>query len=222
MAISGIYQMEDDGVINPDTIQLVPGSIIPKAMGSQGLQPIQAAGRFDVAQLVLSDMRLNIKRALYNDMLGNPDKTPATATEVAERMADLSRRIGSAFGRLQAELVQPVLQRVIYILKKQGRIEVPSVNGREVKVRSVSPLAQAQSNQDISSVARFLELVGGAFGPEMLQLLVDGEQTAIHLAKKFGVPESLIRDEEQRRQIAALAQQMAQQQQGQMIGEPEG
>lgn len=217
MAISGIYQMEDDGVINPDTIQLVPGSIIPKAMGSQGLQPVQAAGRFDVAQLVLSDMRLNIKRALYNDMLGNPDKTPATATEVAERMADLSRRVGSAFGRLQAELVQPVLQRVIYILKKQGRIEIPTVNGREVKIRSVSPLAQAQANSDISNVARYLQLVGGVFGPEMLQLLIDGEQTAIHLAKKFGVPESLIRDEEQRKQIAAMAQQIAQQQQGMMV-----
>ena len=212
MAISGIYQMEDDGVINPDTINLVPGSIIPKAMGSAGLQPINAAGRFDVAQLVLGDQRLNIKRALFNDMLGDPDKTPATATEVAERMADLSRRMGSAFGRLQAELIQPVLQRVIYILKKQGRIEVPTVNGREIKVRSVSPLAQAQANQDISSVARFLELVGGVFGPEMLQVLIDSEQTAVHLAKKFGVPESLIRDEEQRKQIAALAQQMAQQQ----------
>jgi hypothetical protein len=212
MSISGIYQMEDDGVINPDTIQLVPGSIIPKAMGSQGLQPIQAAGRFDVAQLVLSDMRLNIKKALYNDMLGNPDKTPATATEVAERMADLSRRMGAAFGRLQSELVQPVLQRVIYILKKQGRIEVPTVNGREVKIRATSPLAQAQANQDISSVARFLELVGGVFGPEMLQLLIDGEETAVHLAKKFGVPERLIRDVEQRKQIAAIAQQMAQQQ----------
>ena len=68
MAISGIYQMEDDGVVNPDTIQLVPGSIIPKAMGSAGLQPINAAGRFDVAQLVLGDMRQNIKRALYNDL----------------------------------------------------------------------------------------------------------------------------------------------------------
>jgi hypothetical protein len=213
MAISGIYQMEDDGVINPDTIQIVPGSIIPKAMGSQGLQPINAAGRFDVAQLVLSDMRLNIKRALYNDMLGNPDKTPATATEVAERMADLSRRMGAAFGRLQSELVQPVLQRVIYILKKQGRIELPTVNGREVKIRSTSPLAQAQANQDISSIARFLELVGNSFGPEMLQLLIDGEQTAVHLAKKFGVPDSLIRDEEQRKQIAAMAQQLAQQQQ---------
>tara|TARA_R110002111_G_scaffold166748_1_gene232614 strand:- start:340 stop:924 length:585 start_codon:yes stop_codon:yes gene_type:complete len=181
-------------------------------MGSAGLQPIQAAGRFDVGQLVLGDMRLNIKRALYNDMLGDPNKTPATATEVAERMADLSRRMGSAFGRLQAELVQPLLQRVVYILKKQGRIEVPTINGREVKIRSVSPLAQAQSNQDISTVARFLELIGGVFGPEMLQLLVDGEKTAIHLAKKFGVPESLIRDEDQRKQIAALAQQMAEQQ----------
>ena len=214
MAISGIYQMEDDGVINPDTIQLVPGSIIPKAMGSSGLQPIQSAGRFDVAQLVLSDMRLNIKNALYNDMLGNPDRTPATATEVAERMADLSRRMGAAFGRLQSELVQPVIQRVIYILKKQGRIELPTVNGREVKIRATSPLAQAQANQDITTVARFLEMVGGAFGPEMLQLLIDGEESALYLAKKFGVPERLIRDKEQRKQIAALAQQMAQQQQG--------
>ncbi len=212
MAISGVYQMEDDGVINPDTINLVPGSIIPKAMGSAGLQPIQAAGDFNVAQLILSDMRLNIKRALYNDMLGNPDRTPASATEVAERMADLSRRIGSAFGRLQAELVQPVLQRVIYILKKQGRIEVPTVNGREVKVKSVSPLAQAQANQDISSIARFLELVNGTFGPEMTMVLINSEETAAHLAKKFGVPDSLIRDEEERKQIVAMMQQMQQQQ----------
>jgi hypothetical protein len=145
-------------------------------------------------------------------MLGNPDRTPASATEVAERMADLSRRIGSAFGRLQAELVQPVLQRVIYILKKQGRIEVPTVNGREVKVKSVSPLAQAQANQDISSIARFLELVNGTFGPEMTMVLINSEETAAHLAKKFGVPDSLIRDEEERKQIVAMMQQMQQQQ----------
>ena len=219
MSISGIYQMEDDGIINPDTINLVPGTIIPKAMGSAGLQPINAAGRFDVAQLVLGDMRKNIREALYMNMLGDPDKTPASATEVAERMADLSRRMGAAFGRLQAELVQPVLQRVIYILKKQGRIELPTVNGREVKVRSVSPLAQAQANQDITSVARYLELVGGTFGPEMLQLLIDSEQVAVYLSKKFGVPESLIRDEEQRRQITAIMQQAAQQQGMQLGGE---
>ena len=221
MAISGIYQMDDDGIINPDTINLVPGTIIPKSPTSGGLQPVQAAGRFDVADIVLSDMRLNIKRALYNDMLGNPDRTPASATEVAERMADLSRRIGSAFGRLQAELVQPVLQRVIHILKKQGRIDLPTVNGREVKIRSVSPLAQAQSNQDITAVANFLEMVNTYFGGDMTNLLIDTEGAAVHLAKKFGIPDNLIRDENQRKEIVAMMQQMqALQQQEQQAGPP--
>ena len=213
MAISGIYQMDDDGVVNTDTINLVPGTIIPKAMGSAGLQPIKAAGDFNVANLVLGDMRSNIKRALYNDMLGDPNKTPASATEVAERMADLSRRIGSAFGRLQAEMVQPILQRVVYILKKQGRIELPTINGREVKVKSVSPLAQAQANQDISSVSRYLQLVGQTFGPEILNVLIRSDDVAVYLAKKFGVPDSLVRDDVERQQIIAAAQQYQQAQQ---------
>ena len=157
-------------------------------------------------------MRNNIKKALYNDMLGNPDRTPASATEVAERMADLSRRMGSAFGRLQAEMVQPVLARVVHILKKQGRIELPTLNGRQIKVKSISPLAQAQANSDISAIARWLELVGGAFGPQVVNLLVNSEQTAAHLAKKFGVPDTLIRDVAERQQTVAAAQQMAQQQ----------
>ena len=207
--------MEDDGVINVDTINLVPGSIIPKAAGSSGLQAVQSAGSFDVANLILSDMRMNIKRALYNDMLGNPDRTPASATEVTERMADLSRRVGSAFGRLQAELVQPVLQRVVYILKKQGRISLPTVNGREVKVRSVSPLAQAQSNQDINSIAQFLQLIQANFGPQMTNMLINTEKSAVYLARKFGVPDSLVRDEQERKQIAEMMQQMAQMQQQQ-------
>ena len=125
--------------------------------------------------------------------------------------------IGSAFGRLQAEMVQPVLQRVVYILKKQGRIEMPVINGREVKVRSVSPLAQAQANQDISSVARYLQLVGGTFGPEVLNLLINSEDTALYLAKKFGVPDTLVRDSVERQQLLQAAQQVAQaQQQGQI------
>tara|TARA_R110000822_G_scaffold45294_8_gene121237 strand:- start:1842 stop:3395 length:1554 start_codon:yes stop_codon:yes gene_type:complete len=215
MAISGVYQMDDDGIINTDTINLVPGTIIPKAMGSAGLQPIKNAGNFDVANLVLNDMRTNIKRALYNDMLGDPNKTPASATEIAERMADLSRRIGSAFGRLQAEMVQPVLQRVVYILKKQGRIELPNVNGREVKVRSVSPLAQAQANQDISAVSRYLQMVGGTFGPEVLNVLINSEDVALYLAKKFGVPDNLVRDKVERQQLLEAAQKYQQQQQQQ-------
>jgi hypothetical protein len=207
MAISGIYTMEDDGVVNPDTVRLLPGTIIPVAAGSGGLKSIQSAGSFDVAQLVLSDMRGNIKRALYNEMLGNPDRTPMSATEVTNRMADLSRQIGAAFGRLQAELVNPVLRRAIHILKQQGRINLPTVNGREVKVRATSPLAQSQNYQDIQSIDRFLELVQARFGPQMVNLLVKSEEASRFIASKFGVPDRVLRTDQERKQLMA---QMAQ------------
>ena len=213
MSISGMYQVEDDGVINVDNIALIPGTVIPKAAGSAGLQPIAQAGNFNVSDLVLRDMRTNIKKALYNDMLGNPnEKTPMSATEVAERQADLSRQIGAAFGRLQAELVNPVLQRVIYILKKQGRIDVPTVNGREVQIKSSSPLAQAQHQQDVATIDRFLGLMQARVGPELLNVMIKQEEVAKFVAKKLGIPEELIRSQQEMEAVMQQMQQMQQQQ----------
>ena len=57
IAVTGIWQAEDDGVLNPSNIRLTPGAIIPKAVGSKGLSPLQTAGDFDVSELVLSDLR---------------------------------------------------------------------------------------------------------------------------------------------------------------------
>jgi glutathione S-transferase len=48
----------------------------------------------------------------------------------------------------------------------------------------------------------------------MMQLLINSEETAAYLAKKFGVPDTLIRDPQEREQIVAMMQQM-QQTQGQ-------
>ena len=215
MSISGMYQVEDDGVINVDNIALIPGTVIPKAAGSAGLQPIAQAGNFNVSDLVLRDMRSNIKKALYNDMLGNPnEKTPMSATEVAERQADLSRQIGAAFGRLQAEMVNPVLQRVIYILKKQGRIEIPTINGREVQIKSSSPLAQAQHQADVANIDRFLAMIQGRVGPELINILIKQDEVAKYVAKKLGIPEELIRSQEEMQQAIAQMQQMQQAAQG--------
>lgn len=208
MSVSGVYTYEDDGVINPDNISLVPGSLIPVAPGSRGLLPIQSASNFDVAQLVLNDMRTNIKKALYMEALGRPEGTPMTATEVSERMADLSRQIGSSFGRLQSELITPLLKRIIRILSKQGRIDIPKVNGREVKIAPRSPLAQAQHMQDVSDVTRFNEIIAANFGPQMINLIVDQNETAKYLAEKMNLPEKLIRNEEEQQELVRRLQQM--------------
>jgi hypothetical protein len=214
MNISGIYQLEDDGVINPDNIQLVPGTIIPVAPGSRGLQPISAAGRFDVAQLVLDDMRQNIRKALYMETLGPTKGTPMSATEVAERMADLSRQIGSSFGRLQSEFIMPLIRRVIYILKKQGRIELPSLNNKEIKIIPESPLSRAQNEQDIADVNRFNATLGQTFGPQVLNLIVKQEEVARYLAEKMNLPEKIIRNAAEQQQVVQQMQQVMQQQGG--------
>lgn len=220
MSIAGIYNADDD-VVNPDTIELLPGTIIPRSPGSRGLEAVQPAGNFNVAELVLNDMRANIKRALYNDMLGNPDKTPMSATEVSERMADLSRQIGSAFGRVWSEFCTPYLQRVVYIMKKRGMIELPAVNGRDVKVMAKSPLAQAQAQADIQNSARLVELVNQSFGPQLANIFIKGEDMSAYWADKLQVPGALVRTKadmeklaQQVAQLAASAQQQAPMPQG--------
>ena len=73
-------------------------------MGSAGLQPIQAAGRFDVAQLVLVICVTISNVPCIMICWAILIELQHLQQRVAERMADLSRRIGSAFGRLQVEL----------------------------------------------------------------------------------------------------------------------
>ena len=87
--------------------------------------------------------------------------------------------------------------------------------------RQVSPLAQSQSNADITAIARWLELIQARFGPEITNLLINAEETAAHLAKKFGVPDVLIRDIAERKQLVEMAQQMAQQTMQQSMQQPQ-
>ena len=122
--------------------------------------------------------------------------------------------------RLQAELVNPVLQRVIYILKKQGRIKIPVVNGREIKIKSSSPLAQAQHQQDVATLDRFLGMVQTRVGPQLLNLLIKQDEAAKFVAKKLGVPEELIRSPEEMQQAAQQFQEMQQMAQQQAGGNP--
>lgn len=199
--VVGMWQADDDGVVNPDVIELVPGTIVPRAMGSRGLEPLQSGGRMDMTNFILSDMRHNIRKALFTETLGKPEGTPMSATEAHERMADVSRVVGSAYGRLLAEQLTPLLRRVVYILRKQGKITIPKVNGREVKILYVSPLAQAQHNENVGRVGRFAQFMNAAFGPQMTNVIIDAGEAAQYVARESGVPEALIRSDAERDQI---------------------
>ncbi len=200
IAVTGIWQADDDGVLNPANIKLVPGSIIPKAVGSSGLTPLEAPGRFDVSQLVLDDLRNRIRRALLVDQLGQINSPRMTATEVLERAAEMTRILGATYGRLQSELLTPLINRALQILRRRGEISEIFVDGRLVDLQYRSPIAQNQAQRDVQMTLTWLN-TAAAFGPDGLSA-IDLPAAIRWMGRKLGVPNPLIREAP----IAALAE----------------
>ncbi len=191
IAVTSIWQADDDGVLNLGTVKLVPGTIIPKAVGSAGLAPLQAPGRFDVSELVLTDLRARIRHALLVDRLGAVQGPRMTATEVLERAAEMARILGATHGRLQTELLTPLISRGMSILRRRGEIPDIQVDGHSVDLRYRSPMAEVQNRAEAQSALSWIKTVSD-IGPEGLSV-VDLPAFARWLAAKMSVPGELLR-----------------------------
>lgn len=141
IAVSGIWQADDDGVINLANINLTPGAIIPKAVGSSGLTPLSAGADFDVSQIVLKDLRERIRHALLADRLGLLSEKEMTATEIMARNADMMRILGATYGRLLHEFIRPLCERGLQILSRRGVIEKISLHS-DAELKYIAPIAQ--------------------------------------------------------------------------------
>jgi hypothetical protein len=192
MALSGMWQAEDDGVLNPWAVQLSPGAIVPIAPGSRGLMPLQLPStRLDIGTLVLEEQRYNIKKALYNETLGARQGTPPTAQEIRARMQELARQIGPAYGRVWHEVVVPVIQRVLRVMTDQGRIVLPAVDGKKVRVAPASNLVRAARREQVEVVNEWLDGIGLRYGPQAVQSLVPAERYMRFAAERMDVPANL-------------------------------
>lgn len=141
IAVSGIWQADDDGVINLSNINLTPGAIIPKAVGSSGLTPLASGANFDVSQIVLRDLRDRIRHTLLADRLGLLSDKEMTATEILARNSDMIRILGATYGRLLHEFIRPLCERGLQILSRRGLIEPISLHS-DAELKYMAPIAQ--------------------------------------------------------------------------------
>ena len=216
LAISGVYTAADDGVLNPQTVKLVPGAIIPVARngGPQGesLRALPRSGDFNVSQIVITDLRANIKRTLLDESLPPDNMSARSATEVVERMKELAQNLGSAFGRLINETMVPLVSRILSVMDDKGLIDLPlQVNGLEVKVSPVAPLAMAQNMEEINNILQFMQLAQ-QLGAEGQHAVKQGDLIDF-LGDKLGVPSSVRNTAAERAFLMDQQQQMAQQDQ---------
>ena len=151
ISVSGIWMADDDGVINLNNINLTPGAIIPKAVGSSGLTPLTSGANFDVSQIVLKDLRERIRHALLADRLGLLSEKEMTATEIMARNSDMMRILGATYGRLLHEFVRPLCERGLQILGRRGVIEPITLNG-DAELKYIAPIAQMVALESIAGV----------------------------------------------------------------------
>lgn len=194
LAVAGVYTAADDGVLNPQTVKLLPGAIIAVARngGPQGesLKPLPRSGDFNVSQIVINDLRQNIKRVLLDESLPPDNMSARSATEVVERMKELAQNLGSAFGRLINETMVPLVGRILGVMDEKGMIDLPlRVNGLEVKVSPVAPLAMAQNMEEVNAIMQFMQITA-TMGNEG-QLAVKAGDAIDFIGDKLGVPASV-------------------------------
>lgn len=213
LAVAGVYTAADDGVLNPQTVKIVPGAIIPVSRngGPQGpaLQALPRSGDFNVSQLVIGDLVGNIKRILLDESLPPENMSARSATEIVERMKELSQNLGSAFGRLINETMIPLVAKILEVMDERGLIDLPlRVNGLEVKVSPIAPLAQAQAMEEVNAILQYAQLMQG-FGTDGA-LAIKTDMVVDYIGDKLGVPAAVRNTNAER---AVLMEQMQQQQQ---------
>ena len=229
LSIGGVFTAVDDGVLNPQAIQIVPGAIIGVSSngGPRGpsLAPLPRSGDAQLSNIIANDLRMNVKKTLYDESLPPDNMSARSATEIVERMKELSQNLGAAFGRLINETMYPIVRRSLELMDEEGMIDLPlKVNGLEITIDPQSPLAMASNMEKVSNVLQFLQVsqaLGGAGNA-----LIKPEAVGDYILDKMGIDASLRTTPEERQaimqQAMAMQQQMAQQQAAPGQPGPEG
>jgi hypothetical protein len=218
--LAGMYTATDDGVTNPYNISISPGVVIPVGSNNSSnpsLRRLDTGANLQLSQFVISDLQMSIKKALFND-LRDPTGAVRSATEVAIESRELAKRIGSAFGRLQTEVLIPIIKRVVAILTRRGLIQAIELDGREIDIKFMSPLARQQDSEDVLTVQQAVQFVFQNAGPDQAKIGFKLEEFGTWVAEKMGMPAVLVRTEAEKQAIIQAGAQAAQQ--GMQSGEP--
>ena len=214
-----------DGVLNPNTVRLVPGACIPVAatggpMGAS-LTRFDMGPKTDTSQILLARLETSIRQIMFDSPLPPEVQAGLTATEVVERVRQFQADTG-AFGRLQSEAVIPIVRRMIDVLEEAGEFSDPDYAGLAkliddglIRIVPVSPLAQVQNRADVAAVMDLLRVAQtmGDAGVALLGKALNMDKLGPFLSTKLGVPAHLIPTEKELAEAEAAAAKREQAQQ---------
>lgn len=207
----------DDGFMLP--IRTTPGGLNFYRGGTRDrIEPLQIGANNPLGLNLEEQRRTAIRAAFYVDQLVLGQGPQMTATEVVQRTEEKMRLLGPVLGRLQAELLQPMIERVFAVLNRQNKLPAAPefLNDRDLDIEYVSPLAKAQRQSDVQGIVRLFELLSPLAGidPTVFDHL-DTDGLVRYMLHTLSIPArvtkgegEIMRERSQRQEQAAMQQEL--------------
>ena len=203
----------DDSMLSP--IRMSAGSLNYYRAGSRDrIEPLNIGQATSVTLNQENQRREAIAKIFHIDQLMIAQNRSMTATEVLQRNEEKMRILGPVLGRLQSELLQPMILRVFNImLRNKLFLSAPEIlANQEIDIEYVSPMALAQRSQELQSLVRGLELFTQISQVAPVQDYIDENGLVKQIINLLGLPAKMIKSDAQVQQVreqraAAQAQQ---------------
>ena len=211
----------DDGFLLP--VRTVPGGLNFYRSGTRDrIEPLNIGANNPLGLNMEEQRRGAIRDAFYVNQLMMQSGPQMTATEVVQRNEEKMRLLGPVLGRLQSELLRPLIDRTFAILLRKNIFKpAPDfLSGQDLQIEYVSPLAKAQRSSELQSIMRAIEIFGSLANIAPVFDHVNIDNLVKHLAEIVGVPAKVlnskaevnaIRQEKQQQQEQAMQMQQMQQ-----------
>lgn len=198
-------------------LRTVPGGVIYGGLDPQGrrlYEPLMSGGNTGLGLQLEEQRRDAVREAFHASLLLLVSQPGRTATEVLALQEEKLRLMGPHLGRVQAEFLDPLLERVFRILLRRGDLPPapPALQNASLRIEYVSPMARAQRAGEAQAILRTLEAAGplAQIDPAVLENF-DADQAARLLGQAFGLPPRVLRDPQEVAARRAERQQQEQQ-----------
>lgn len=220
--IRGLQKVVDPPIMVPDSGFLLPINTTPggtnfyRAGMKDRIESFPVAARPDVGLDFVENIRGRVNQAFFYDQLQLINQRDMTATEVMQRTDERLRFLGPVLGRLNNELLKPIIDRVFDILQRRGKFPKPpkELEGKgDLKIVYTSQIAKAQRTGEANTLLKVLQACGPMLEaqPDMLDN-INGDGVFRYNANIFGLPHEMMNDPKavgKTRQARAQAQQAA-------------
>nr|BAR37197.1 head-tail connector protein [uncultured Mediterranean phage uvMED] len=217
----------DDGFLLP--VRTVPGGLNFYRSGTRDrIEPLNIGANNPLGLNMEEQRRDSIRAVFYVNQLMMQQGPQMTATEVIQRNEEKMRLLGPVLGRLQSELLKPLIDRVFAILLRNNMLPAAPefLSGRDIEIEYVSPLAKAQKSTELQSIMRAVEILGSLANVAPVFDYVNFDNLVKHLADIVGVPQKILKTQSQvnaeREQAQQQQQEMQQMQQLQQVAKAGG